>query len=82
MARKLYEEHAGHSSFRCISWEELDEEEREDVRHQVRSVLDILECEVPGVLALLPPPVLPASAGPKDDPGTDLVQESWPITGT
>jgi hypothetical protein len=82
VARKLYEEQAGHSSFRWISWEELDEEEREDLRHQVRSVLDILECQMPGVLALLPPPVSPANAGPKGDPGNNLVQEPWPITGT
>jgi hypothetical protein len=70
MAKKLHEHDIGRSSFHCVSWEELSEDERDDVRHQVRSVLDIVsESQVPGLVVLLPPPVLPPAVAPTIDPG-------------
>ena len=65
----LYERVVSDSSLPCVAWQELGEDDRDDVRHQVRLVLDILRSEdgsmVPGQLGL-PPPLVPPSATGQD----------------
>jgi hypothetical protein len=88
VARKVYEQEVGHSSFCWALWEELSEDEREDVRHQVRIVLDVVESltmpKIPGLLGLPPPlPALPA-VQIRGNCGTDVNQtrELQLLTGT
>jgi hypothetical protein len=82
VARRLHEQEGSRSSFRCISWEELSEDERDDVRHLVRSVLDVLENQMPGLVAQLPPPIWPLATEPTYDAATDPEQGPWSLTGT
>ncbi len=76
VARRFYEHEVSHAPFCCSVWDDLLEEERDDIRHQVRTVLTIVERMnrpmAPGLLGL-PPPLSPFAA-PKEDP--------WPLTGT
>jgi len=55
VAIKLYERQVADSLFVGIPWQELNEDEREDVRSQVRSVFDIVEILVPGLLGYVEP---------------------------
>ena len=57
VAMRLYEQQICDNSFLRIPWTELDDDEREDVRYQVRSVFDVVEILSPGLLGELGPVV-------------------------
>jgi len=82
VARKVHERESGFASLRWIDWEQLTEEERDDVRYQVRSVLDALEEQmrphVPGLLGF--PPPLDAELLADAETGPD--RETWRLTGS
>lgn len=87
VARKLYDAEVAGSLFLDLAWEELHEDERDDVRHQVRAVFAVVESLSPGSLRALEPHSPDAVHGCKAEerrgsfePEKDF--ESWPLTGT
>jgi hypothetical protein len=86
VARKLYEQEVRRSSLLCVPWEELAEEERDDVRHQVRSVLAIVEDQEaltwPGLLGLPPSLASPPTAEADHEHGDESGPELWLRTGS
>jgi hypothetical protein len=82
VAMRLYEQQICDNSFLRIPWTELDDDEREDVRYQVRSVFDVVESLSPGLLGELGRVV--SGAVIRDDcrPEAESEQEAWPLTGT
>jgi len=85
VAREFYQQEIDASPYIGIPWAELTESERDDVRHEVRTILTIAENletpRFPGLLGL-PPPLNPslvvvAAWSSRADPA----QESWPLTG-
>jgi len=79
LARALYDEEGAFGPFPCVPWDELREDERADLRHQVRSVLAVVARRMPGVLALLPPL---DSLGTDRRPRTDGEDDPLLLTGS
>jgi hypothetical protein len=84
IARKLWEQESGRSTFLCIPWAELSEDERDDLRNQVYSVLCITENrETPtpaGMLGLPPPLASTRVAAPPESNSSDTLGlgQTWP----
>jgi len=91
VARKVYEQEMRRFSLLGVPWEQLSEEERDDLRYQVRSVLAIVEepstPSVPGLLGLPPTPASAAerrrdAEGGSEDDEALAGQDLWLRTGT
>jgi len=84
IAKKLWEHEVGRSTFLCIPWAELSEDERDDLRNQVSSVLGIIEKrQTPtgaGMLELPPPLASTRVVVPPESNGCDTVDlgQTWP----
>jgi hypothetical protein len=86
LARKLYDRETRRSLFHCVSWEALDADERDDVRHLVRSVLAVVgqmrseRPTSPGLIGLPPPLASGAHSGDAGRTGDE--PQLWLRTGT
>jgi len=84
VARQLYDRETRQSLFRCVPWDALDADERDDLRHRVRSVLAVVALRrselptSPGLIGL-PPPLV---TGPGTDDAAGDEAEHWLRTGT
>jgi len=85
VAREFYEQEIDASPFVGIPWAELTESERDDVRHEVRTILTIAEKletpRFPGLLGLPPPLNSSLAVVAAWTPEVDPSQESWSLTG-
>ncbi len=81
LARELYDAEPDPQGCRRVPWEQLRDDERDDLLHQVRAVLAVVGRRMPGVLALLPH-VQPASSVASGEPRADAEHDPLLLTGS